>query len=50
VIFPARCEGRPASVRTALARYVIGNCHYEESADGAAVADGAGSREPALAP
>ncbi len=50
VLFPARCEGRPASVGAALARYVIGNCHYEESADGAAVAEGAGAPEPALVP
>jgi MFS family permease len=51
VLFPARCEGRPASVRAALARYVIGNCHYEEeSADRAAVTDGSGSPDPALAP
>ena len=50
VLFPTRCEGRPATMRAALARYVIGNCHYEESSDGAAAADGAGSPEPALAP
>ena len=50
VILPARCEARPASVRAALARLVIGNCHHDESADGTAVTDGLGSREPALAP
>ncbi len=50
VILPVRCESRPASVRAALARYVIGNCNYDESADGAAVTDAPGSREPALAP
>ena len=50
VILPVRCETRPASVRAAVARYVIGNCHYDESADGAAVTDSQGSPEPALAP
>ena len=50
VILPVRCETRPASVRAAVARYVIGNCHYDESADGAAVTDSPGSPEPALAP
>ncbi len=50
VLFPARCEGRPATVRAALARYVIGNCHYDETEEGAAISDGAGSPEPALAP
>jgi MFS family permease len=50
-IFPTRCEGRPATVRAALARIVIGNCHYEEeSTDGAAAPDGSGSPEPAFAP
>jgi MFS family permease len=50
VILPVRCEARPASARAALARYVIGNCNYDESTDGAVVTDGAGAREPALAP
>jgi MFS family permease len=50
MIFPFRCETRPASVRAALARLVIGNCSYDEAAEGAAVTDGAGSPEPALAP
>jgi MFS family permease len=50
VILPVRCETRPASVRAALARYVIGNCNYDESEQGAPVADGAGTPEPALAP
>jgi EmrB/QacA subfamily drug resistance transporter len=50
VIFPVRCETRPATVRAALARHAIGNCHYDEAADGAAVLNGAGSPEPALAP
>jgi hypothetical protein len=49
VIFPIRCETRPASVRAAVARLVIGNCNYEETADGAAAPDGAGAPEPALA-
>jgi EmrB/QacA subfamily drug resistance transporter len=50
VILPARCEARATTVRSALARLVIGNCHHEESADGAAVADAPGSPEPALTP
>jgi len=50
VILPARCETRATSARSALARLVIGNCNYEESADGAAVTAGAGSPQPASAP
>jgi|ERR1700757_2311015 MFS family permease len=50
VILPVRCEARPASVRAALARYVIGNCNYQETEEGAAVIDSTGSPEPALAP
>jgi hypothetical protein len=50
LIMPSRCEARPARTLTALARYAIGNCNHDDSADGAAVTDGAGSREPALAP
>ncbi len=50
VILPVRCESRPASVRAALARLAIGNCNYDESANGAAVTDGPGSPEPALVP
>jgi EmrB/QacA subfamily drug resistance transporter len=50
VILPARCEARATSARSALARLVIGNCHYEESADGAAVTDGPRVPEPAVAP
>ena len=50
VILPVRCEARPASVRAAVARLVIGNCNYDETEDGAAVTDGPGSPEPALAP
>jgi MFS family permease len=50
VILPSQCETRPASTFTALARYAIGNCSYEESADSAAVTAGRGSPEPALAP
>jgi EmrB/QacA subfamily drug resistance transporter len=49
-IFPARCETRPASVRAALARLVIGNCHYDEAEEGAAVTNGPRSPKPALAP
>ena len=50
VILPARCEARATSARSALARLVIGNCHYEESADGAAVTDRPRVPEPAVAP
>jgi EmrB/QacA subfamily drug resistance transporter len=50
VILPAQCETRPASTFTALARNAIGNCHHDESANGASVADGRGAPEPALAP
>ena len=50
VILPARCEARAATTMAALARHVIGNCHYDETAEGAAVTDGPGSPEPALAP
>jgi hypothetical protein len=50
VIFPVRCETRPASVRAAVARLVIGNCNYVESADGEAVTDVPRPSEPALAP
>ena len=50
VILPGQCEARTASSFTALARHAIGNCHHDESANGAAVTDGRGSPEPALAP
>ncbi|HEY2651883.1 MAG TPA: MFS transporter [Solirubrobacteraceae bacterium] len=50
VIMPSRCEARTATTFTALARHAIGNCDHDESAGGAAVADGKGSPEPALAP
>lgn len=50
VIFPVHCETRPATVRAAVARFVIGNCNYAESADGAEVTDGNGSPEPSLVP
>jgi EmrB/QacA subfamily drug resistance transporter len=50
VILPSRCEARTATTLAALARHAIGNCHHDESADGAAVTDGPGAPEPALAP
>jgi MFS family permease len=50
LIMPSQCEARTATTITALARHAIGNCHQDETADGTAVADGAGSREPALVP
>ncbi|MGN6167366.1 MAG: MFS transporter, partial [Solirubrobacteraceae bacterium] len=36
VILPVRCEARPASVRAALARHVIGACNHVETEPGAA--------------
>jgi hypothetical protein len=50
VILPSRCEARSATTLVALARHAIGNCDFDESAVGAAVTDGAGAPEPALAP
>jgi EmrB/QacA subfamily drug resistance transporter len=50
VILPSRCEGRSASTVVALARHAIGNCNYDETEEGAAATDRAGSSEPALAP
>jgi hypothetical protein len=50
LILPSRCEARTATTLVALARHAIGNCDFDESADGAAVTDGPGSQEPALAP
>ena len=50
LILPSRCEARTATGLVALARHAIGNCDFDESADGAAVADAPGSPEPALAP
>jgi len=50
LILPARCEGRPASLRAAVARFGIGNCGHEESEEGAAVTGPPASREPALVP
>jgi EmrB/QacA subfamily drug resistance transporter len=50
LILPSRCEARRATTVAALARHAIGNCNYDESANGAAVTDGQASRKPALAP
>ncbi len=50
VILPSQCEARTARTITALARHAIGNCHHEETLEGAAATDGAGSPEPALMP
>jgi EmrB/QacA subfamily drug resistance transporter len=50
LILPSRCEARTATTITALARHAIGNCHQDETADGAAVTDGTGTPEPALVP
>ena len=46
VILPAKCEAPATSVRSALARLVIGNCHHDESAG---VADNTSSPEPVVA-
>jgi MFS family permease len=50
VILPSRCEARTATTVAALARHAIGNCHHDETAEGAAVTDGPGAPEPVLAP
>jgi EmrB/QacA subfamily drug resistance transporter len=50
LIMPGRCEARTATTLVALARHAIGNCDFDESADGATATDGAGASEPALAP
>ena len=50
VILPSQCEARTATTITALARHAIGNCHHEETVEGASVTDGPGSPEPALMP
>ena len=50
LILPSQCEARTATTITALARHAIGNCDQDETGDGAAVADGAESRAPALVP
>jgi hypothetical protein len=43
LILPSRCEARPAKTVTALARHAIGNCHHDETVEGAAVSDARGS-------
>jgi hypothetical protein len=50
LILSSRCEARTATTLAALARNAIGLCHHDETEEGAAVTDGAGSPEPALAP
>jgi EmrB/QacA subfamily drug resistance transporter len=50
LILPSRCEARTATTITALARHAIGNCHHDETVEGAAAIDGPGAPEPALAP
>jgi MFS family permease len=50
LIMPSQCEARSATTVVALARYAIGACNHEDTVDGAAVANGAGSRQGALAP
>jgi EmrB/QacA subfamily drug resistance transporter len=49
-ILPSQCEARRATTVAALARHAIGNCHHDETGEGAAVTDGPGAPEPALAP
>jgi hypothetical protein len=48
VILPSQCEARTATTLTALARHAIGNCGQDESVDGAAVTDSAGTPEPVM--
>ncbi len=50
LILPSRCEARTATTITALARHAIGNCHHDETVEGAAAIDSPGAPEPALAP
>jgi EmrB/QacA subfamily drug resistance transporter len=53
LILPSGCEARPATTLTALARHAIGNCHQDETVEGAAVSDAPGSpgrTEPSLVP
>ena len=53
LILPGRVRARSASIRAALARHAICNCHHAESVDGAAVPDAPGSslaREPSSVP
>ena len=50
LIMPSRCEARTANTVAALARHAIGACNHEDTEAGAAVTDGPGSPEPALAP
>ncbi|MBV9417495.1 MAG: hypothetical protein JO363_21095 [Solirubrobacterales bacterium] len=50
LIMPSQCEARSATTVVALARYAIGACNHEDTVDGAAVANGAGSRQGVLAP
>ena len=52
LILPGRARARSASVRAALARLAIGNCHHAETQEGAAVSGDRGSpppMEPSLA-
>jgi len=50
LILPSRCEARTATTVAALARHAIGNCQHDETVEGAAVTDGPGDPQPALAP
>jgi predicted cobalt transporter CbtA len=50
LIMPSECEARSATTVVALARHAIGACHHDESEKETPVTDGAGSREPVLAP
>ena len=50
LILPSRCEARTATTVAALARHAIGNCHHDETVEGAAATNGPGAPEPALAP
>ena len=48
VILPGRCEARPATIRAALARQVIGNCHYDETGTARPSQTARAAPEPAL--
>ncbi len=43
LIMPGRVKARAASIRAALARHAIGNCHHAEPVEGAAVLGASGS-------
>jgi hypothetical protein len=50
LILPSQCESRTATTVVALARNAIGNCHHDETPQGAAVTESPGTPQPAMAP